>query len=35
MAAWVIKYGLDGIDVDYEVMSVYSGWLICQRTTGL
>jgi chitinase len=35
MAAWVIQYGLDGIDVDYEVMSVYSGWLICQRTTGL
>jgi chitinase len=29
MAAWVIKYGLDGIDVDYEVMFAYSGWPIC------
>ena len=24
MAAWVIEYGLDGIDVDYEVSSVRS-----------
>ncbi len=28
MAAWVKQYGLDGIDVDYEVSGGHSFWIV-------
>lgn len=40
MAAWVIQYGLDGVDVDYEVSkrhysTIFTDYRACSRTSML